>query len=233
MALEEKRVLGAEVAAVRRADALSFISQQDAGRVDTAGKPVAILGAALDFDRLRPTGAAAVAGRIGFIGNLRTASNRDMVTHFARSVLPLVTEHYPDAEFYVFGHEAGREVLRLAALPGVVIVGSVEDQVPALESCWVTVCPLRFGSGVQNKMLESLAVGTPVVASPAASGALGVGAPVVCAELDEAFAAAVGRLLLDSDRRSELSDEGSSWVREHHSPEAAFAPLGELLATLV
>ena len=237
MALEQERIRREEEAAVARADGLSFISREDASKVPTGSKPVGILGAAVDFDRLVPQGSAPIPGRIGFLGNLRTASNRDMVVYFAQAVLPKLRARHPATEFHIFGHEAGREIASLSREPGVFVVGSIRDQMPALESCWLTVCPLRFGSGVQNKILESLAAGTPVVASGAAVEALqapGKNAPpVVRADLGADFVDAVGTLLSDADKRDSLSVLGRSWVHENHSPEAAFAPLGELLAALV
>ena len=133
------------------------------------------------------------------------------------------------------GHEAGADVRRLGRLPGVVFVGPVDDQVPELEACYLTVCPLRFGSGVQNKVLESLAVGTPVIASTGAAAALAskdAPCPVISAELGAPFTAAVIALLGDHDRRASVGTAGQDWVRAVHRPERALAPLLDLVRRL-
>ena len=235
MALESKRIGAAEQEAVRQASALSFISQPDRAAVPHDGVVSVVAGAAIDLDRFRPQGGAVVSGRIGFLGNLRTASNRDMIGHFARVLFPAIRSAVPWAELHIMGHDAGADVRRLGRLPGVVFVGPVDDQVPELEACYLTVCPLRFGSGVQNKILESLAVGTPVVASPGAAGALvsdGPPCPVISAELGAPFTAAVVALLGDHDRRTLLGSVGQDWVRAVHRPERALAPLLDLVKRL-
>jgi glycosyltransferase involved in cell wall biosynthesis len=237
MALEERRIGAAEQRAVVAADALSFISFVDQALVPHGGKESVVARAAVDLERLRPGGVEPVAGRIGFLGNLRTASNRDMVVHFAREVFPRIRRALPVAEFHIMGHEAGGDVRRLGQLGGVTYVGSVEDQVPALESCWMSVCPLRFGSGVQNKILESLAVGTPVLATAPAVAALegpgGAGpAGVVEAAIGQDFGDAALALLRDLGLRSELSSAGRAWVTTHHGAEIALAPLLALVRRL-
>jgi glycosyltransferase involved in cell wall biosynthesis len=163
-----------------------------------------------------------------------------MVTYFAKELFPAVRAVVPGAEFHIIGHEAGADVRRLALLPGVVFVGSVDDQVPVLEACWLTVCPLRFGSGVQNKIIESLALGTPVVTTPNAGEALvtsegdspGVGSPAVIAELGSAFSEQVVDLLQDRSRRDQLGRAGRAWVTAVHRPERALAPLLSLVQRL-
>jgi glycosyltransferase involved in cell wall biosynthesis len=235
MALESQRIGAAEQAAVARASALSFISAADRDAVPHEGVVSVLAGAAIDLDRFSPQGASVVSGRIGFLGNLRTASNRDMIGYFARVLFPAIRSAVPWAELHIMGHEAGADVRRLGRLPGVVFVGPVDDQVPELEACYLTVCPLRFGSGVQNKVLESLAVGTPVIASTGAAAALAskdAPCPVISAELGAPFTAAVIALLGDHDRRASVGTAGQDWVRAVHRPERALAPLLDLVRRL-
>jgi len=237
MGLEESRIGPAEQRAVTEAAALSFISVADRDSVPHDGTESVVARAALDLKRLAPAGGSPVPGRIGFLGNLRTASNRDMVIHFARVVFPEIRADVPTAEFHIMGHEAGADVRQLGRCDGVVFVGAVEDQVPVLEACWMTVCPLRFGSGVQNKILESLAVGTPVLATPSAAQALAGGqaegsAPILSAPLGAGFVEAAVELLSDRVRRDELGAAGRVWVTALHRPEHALAPLLDLVQRL-
>jgi glycosyltransferase involved in cell wall biosynthesis len=240
MMLEASRIGPAEQRAVEKSSALSFISEVDRAAVPHPGVESVVANAALDLGRLAPTGVPPVPDRIGFLGNLRTASNRDMVTYFAKEVFPAVRAVVPGAEFHIIGHEAGADVRRLARLRGVVFVGPVDDQGPVLEACWLTVCPLRFGSGVQNKIIESLALGTPVVTTPSAGAALvasegdspGPGSPAVIAELGSAFSEQVVGLLQDRSRRDQLGRAGRAWVTAVHRPERALAPLLSLVQRL-
>ena len=226
MALEERRVAEAERDAVRRADGVTFISARDAAAVDCGTTPVAIAGAAfLGAAVAGGPSMAPVPGRIGFLGNLRTASNRDMAVRFARETFPSIREQRPDATFRIFGVEAPAEVRELGGLPGVTFVGEVEDVGEALSSCWLTVCPQRFGSGVQNKVIESLAHGSPALISPSAAEGFGVDGPFVVAGLGPEFVDAALRLLNDSDFRSALAARGPAWVDEHHRPAQALAGL--------
>lgn len=235
MGLEEGRVARAEQDALRRADAVSFISARDRDLLAQPGGPESVIaGPALDFERLEPRGIEPVPGRIGFLGNLRTASNRDMVTYFARRILPLVRSVHREAELHIMGYEAPSSVRRLGRIAGVRFVGPVDDQVPALEACWLTVCPLRFGSGVQNKVLESLALRTPVVATPQVVESLGPRAEsgVEARELDRPFAEGVIDLLASPRLRAQRAEAGQTWVREDFRPERALAPLVDVVQRL-
>ena len=234
MAVERRRLGPAERAAIERASGVSFISERDRAALLPHGRrPWAILPAVVDGQAFAPGSAPPEPGRIGFVGQLRTAANRDMLQHFVRRVFPLVRSARRDAELHIVGRGADREIHRLGRAPGVVVVGAVDDVAPELRRCWATICPQRFGSGVQNKVLQSLAVGTPAVVTPDVADALKPAEGLVVARLDRAFAVALVELLGDRAHRDRLREAGLRHVQERHTPAALRQALGELVARLV
>jgi glycosyltransferase involved in cell wall biosynthesis len=121
-------------------------------------------------------------------------------------------------------------VQALARLPQVTVTGRVPDVRPWLQAAGVTVAPLRIARGVQNKVLEAMAMARPVVATPAALQGLGgvTSAGVHCAESADAFANAVAAVL-ESPDSTRLVQANRDYVLEHYSWEASLAPLWPLL----
>ncbi len=103
-----------------------------------------------------------------FTGNMDYWPNADAVIWFADQVLPLIRRRRADAQFHIVGNNPGPDVLRLRRLPGVNVTGRVPDVRPYVAHADVSVSPLRMARGVQNKVLEAMAMGRPVVASPQA-----------------------------------------------------------------
>jgi len=227
-AVERRRIGEAEQAALRRADLVSYITPRDRRLVDPEGStPSVITRAVIDVERFAAVPRAPEPGVIGFMGNLHTGPNRDMAIHFARRVLPLVRSARPEATLHLFGIDAPPDVRGLARLPGVHFVGPVDDAATTLARCALTVCPQRFGSGVQNKVLESLAVGTPAVVTPTVAEALGpeAAAAVAQGELDRGFAMRVVELLANPEQAARLGEAGRRFVAAVHAPDVAHAEL--------
>lgn len=103
-----------------------------------------------------------------FTGAMDYRANVDAVNWFAQQVFPAIRAQASDAKFYIVGARPVPEVQRLAALPGVVVTGAVADIRPYLAHARAAVAPLRIARGVQNKVLEAMAMGRPVLASPQA-----------------------------------------------------------------
>jgi glycosyltransferase involved in cell wall biosynthesis len=230
--VESKRIDAAERAAVLEADVVSFISSRDRDLVlrghSEAVRSV-IVAAALDPDRWPRTEVPAPRSGVVFAGNLRTASNRAMVELLALRVWPIVRSVHRSAELRIVGVEASDAVRALGRRPGVTFVGPVEDMGRALAGAVATACPLEFGSGVQNKVLESLAMETPVVLTPRAAEALctsgGAGTGMKVARLRRPFAERLVKLLADPQHAARVGAEGREWVLARHRPEVALAAL--------
>ena len=109
---------------------------------------------------------------IVFTGMMDYWPNIDAVAWFATEVFPLVRQEQPDASFWIVGGAPTQEVKDLARLPGVTVTGRVPDVRPYLKSAAVVVAPLRVARGIQNKVLEALSMGKPVVCTSAAAAGL-------------------------------------------------------------
>jgi len=109
---------------------------------------------------------------IVFTGAMDYWPNVDAVTWFARDVLPTIATQRPRARFYIVGIAPTPAVQALAQDPRVVVTGRVPDVRPYLKYARVVVAPLRVARGIQNKVLEAMAMARPVVVSAAAAGAL-------------------------------------------------------------
>jgi glycosyltransferase involved in cell wall biosynthesis len=100
------------------------------------------------------------------------APNRDAATYLITEIFPLVQSKVAEARLLVVGRDAPPDLVRLGGRPGVQVTGLVPDVRPYLEQASVFVAPIRFGAGIQNKLLEAMAMALPVIASPVAAEGL-------------------------------------------------------------
>jgi sugar transferase (PEP-CTERM/EpsH1 system associated) len=136
-----------------------------------------------------------------FTGTMDYPPNVDAVRWFATAILPLVQKTLPTAQFYIVGNNPHPDVRRLDELPDVHVTGRVPDVRPYLAHAVAAVAPMRIARGIQNKVLEAMSLGKPVIVT---SGALeGImaqpGRHVVLADDEAAFAAACCRLATTDD----------------------------------
>jgi sugar transferase (PEP-CTERM/EpsH1 system associated) len=184
-------------------DASFFVSKAEA-RLFTAQAPeaaarVSVVENGVDTEyfspqRVYPSPYGADEAVLVFTGAMDYWANVDAVAWFAREVFPKVRSNFPQACFYVVGARPARAARDLAQLPGVRVTGAVPDIRPYLAHARAAVAPLRVARGVQNKVLEAMAMARPVVASPQAVDGIRP-----CAELLEWTAdapEAAARLLL-------------------------------------
>jgi sugar transferase (PEP-CTERM/EpsH1 system associated) len=101
-------------------------------------------------------------------GNMDYWPNADAALWFAQDIMPVLRRTRPNIQFWVVGANPGADVQLLATLPGVHVTGRVEDVRPYVAHAAAVICPLRIARGIQNKVLEGMAMGKPVIASPAA-----------------------------------------------------------------
>jgi sugar transferase (PEP-CTERM/EpsH1 system associated) len=139
-----------------------------------------------------------------FTGTTDYLPNVDAVVWFATEILPLIRRTVPAARFYIVGNSPSAEVQRLAAIDGVFVTGRVPDVRPYIAHATAGVAPMRIARGIQNKVLEAMSLGKPVVLT---SGALeGIeaepGKEVILADTIEAFAASCSRLATSNDGAS-------------------------------
>lgn len=137
----------------------------------------------VDFEAFDPALCAASADLkkreyVVFVGSMDYFPNVDACCWFAESVLPDLRKRRPGLEFFIVGRTPSSAVRRLASRPGIVVTGGVPDVRPYLAGARSMVAPLRIARGVQNKVLEALAMGKRVQASPAVASTFGEDLPV-------------------------------------------------------
>jgi polysaccharide biosynthesis protein PslH len=172
----------------------------------------------VDFDCFHPLDLPkAEKPLLVFTGQMDYFANVDGVSFFAREVLPRIRERIPAAEMVIVGRAPVPAVRALAELPGVSVTGAVGDVRPFLARAWAFVAPLRIAQGVQNKVLEAMAMNVPVVCSERVLAGLAEGGfehgrdllavPLAenSAEGAEAFARCVADLLEDAGLRGRLA----------------------------
>ncbi len=203
---EARTLLGWERRMAARAAAVVLVSEPEAdlfaARAPEAAARVHAVGNGVDLERFRPDpelpdpyppGTRAIA----FTGLMDYWANVDAVGWFAEEVLPRVRAERPEAAFWIVGARPTDAVRRLESVPGVVVTGAVPDTRPYIAHAALCVAPMRVARGVQNKVLEALAMARPVVLTPeAAEGiALPPGTDGWVARDAEGFAARVLALL--------------------------------------
>lgn len=144
--------------------------------------------------------------RLVFLGKMDYFPNEDAVVHFVEEVFPQIQAVRPDVEFVVVGASPSRQVSKLDAVSGVTVTGFVEDPGAQLARSAVVVAPLQYGAGLQNKILEAMALARPVVTT--SLGAEGIdaedGTHLLVADDSKLFAKTVVELLEDPDRREKI-----------------------------
>lgn len=155
---------------------------------------------------------------IVFLGKMNYVPNVDAVVYFANEIFPNVRARVPEAKFVIVGTNPTKEVLRLTRIPGISVTGYVEDPYIYLERAKVVVAPLRFAAGIQNKILEAMALQKPVVTT--SKGARGIvakdGEHLLVADDPEDFAAKVVLLWEAPKLRTELGENARRLIKEHY-----------------
>jgi len=156
--------------------------------------------------------------RLVLTGKMSYHANVSMVLHFVQEVFPEVRRRHPGVELWIVGKDPSKAVREMAERPGIVVTGEVPDLRPYLRSATAAVVPLVYGAGVQFKVLEAMACGTPVVMSAGAARGLTIQAGVdalVASEAEE-FARMVCRLLADPGQARRMGEAGRAYVRREH-----------------
>jgi len=171
------------------------------------------------FEPTRPSGRGYIPNRIVFTGNMSYRPNVDAVQHLVNAVLPRVRREIPDVQLCIVGMDPTPAVRRLADEDRVVVTGRVDDVRPYLDSAAVAVAPLRVARGLQNKVLEAMAMRVPVVASPAAFEGISAvaGRDLLVATGPKEFSRTIVTLLRDPAARERYAAAGRTCVETNHN----------------
>lgn len=197
------------------------------------GAPCTVLPNGVDLAHFAPAWAGREPGRIVFTGVMDYLPNAEGCAWFVREIFPRVRSAVSGASFAIVGANPTAAVQRLARESGVTVTGRVPDTRDWLAKASVAVAPLRIARGIQNKVLEAMAMGLPVVGTRSATqGVDGVGGrDYLVAESAEEQIEAVFGLLQDSERARGLGRAARAFVEEHYDWEACLRPLDTILET--
>ena len=171
-----------------------------------------------------PGRSAGYAGRkdLLFIGGFPHIPNVDAVVYFCENIWPKVRQQLPDARCHLLGSSPPAEVVALGALPGVNVVGYVDDLAPWFDQIRLSIAPLRYGAGIKGKLGTSLGFGVPSVATTIAVEGMGLEheRQVLVADDPDQFAKEVVRLYTDPVLWERLSTQGLEYVSRRYSVAA-------------
>ncbi len=199
------------------------------------GLRVDVIPNGIELERFQPRANPREPHTLLFVGNFAYPPNQDAARLLLERILPRVRESLPEARLQLVGVNPP-EWLREMASAHVEVTGAVPDVAPYLTRATVFVCPLRMGAGLKNKLLEALAAGIPIVATPLSVDGILVRneQSALIAEVD-AMSLQVLRLLRDQSLRERLSRHGRelveteySWARAADQYEALYAEICSL-----
>ncbi len=198
------------------------------------GVPVSLVGNGVDLDYFRSDGRPKRPGSMVFTGVMDYLPNIDAVSWLCEEILPLVQARVPTASLTICGSRPAAAVLRLAARRGVRVTGRVADTRPYLDEAEVFAAPLRLARGIQNKLLEGLAMGLPCVTSTAAwnGTVLAHGEGILATDEPGEFAAHVVRLLRDEVYRAAMARRARAAAEQHYRWDTQMAHLDRVIAAV-
>jgi polysaccharide biosynthesis protein PslH len=180
---------------------------------------ITVLPHGIDQEYYRPYSGKRQPETLVFSGKMSFHANIAGVLHLVEKIMPLIWQKRPGVKLVIVGSNPSASVRRLAQDARIEVTGFVADMRPYIEQAQVAVCPLPYAVGIQNKILEAMALGTPVVASShAAAGLLATADQnLLIADQPSAFAASVLHLLDNPDQRARLSQNGLAYIATYHN----------------
>jgi hypothetical protein len=173
----------------------------------------------VDTEYFQPDGGTYDPDTISFVGRMDYYPNEECMVNFCAQVLPRLQAVRPSTKLVIVGANPTPKVKALAELPGVSVTGSVPDVRPYVLRSALAVAPLSIARGTQNKILEAMALGVPVVSSDTAAGGVDALAEehFLVAANPEAFAQAILRVLDSPEERARLAENARQRMLDKHS----------------
>ncbi len=168
-----------------------------------------------------------------FTGNMDYAPNVDAVQYFVQDILPLIKQQHPQVKFIIAGQRPIKKVLDLASST-VQVTGFIKDLATVYNEASVVVAPLRFGAGTQNKVLEAMAMGVPVVCSNIGYKGLGIqsGQGAIMQTDAQAFANSVIALLNNQSLREATGKQGIDVIHNRFGWDSVATTLEKYLIAI-
>jgi glycosyltransferase involved in cell wall biosynthesis len=205
---------------IRKSPHLAFVSCRDREAILGAGGKAEVVPIGVDTQYWKRESPHRQANCLVFTGVMNYAPNEDAAICLIEKIVPLIRQSIPRLQVFIVGRDPAPVLQEKARRhPGVTVTGFVDDVRPYLERATVFAAPLRFGSGVQNKVLEAMAMQVPVVTTSLVAAGLRVdGAatpPLGVADGEKQFAGRVVDLLQQEEQRARLAEDGRRFVENH------------------
>jgi len=173
----------------------------------------------VDADYFKPDGGGYEPDTLSFIGRMDYYPNQECMFDFCANTLPKLRAARPGIKLLIVGADPSPKVKALAQLPGVTVTGSVPDVRPYVLRSALMVAPLNIARGTQNKILEAMAMGVPVVSSRVAAGGVDAlaGEHFLAASTPDEYAEAILGLLESPQERERLAEAGRARMLSAHS----------------
>jgi len=173
----------------------------------------------VDSAYFAPTGEAYDDDTISFVGRMDYYPNQECMFDFCANTLPLIHAERPGVKLLIVGADPSAKVRALGSIPGVTVTGSVPDVRPYVRASALMIAPLNIARGTQNKLLEAMAMGVPVVTSRVAAG--GVDAlddeHFLVGQTPAEYAQAALSIMQDRALRNRLANAGRERMLSHHA----------------
>ena len=223
---------------LRRFDACTVASEREAGNLEGLVSPpcrIAVIPNGVDVEHHSVALADPVPNTLIFTGVLNYFANYEAMQFFLGHIYPLIQKQLPDVSLKITGRTEGIPIEKLPVREGVTYTGYVDDIRPYVAGSWACIVPLRVGGGTRLKILEAMALGTPVVSTSKGAEGLEVtdGENILIADGPQAFAEATLRLLRDPQLRRRLSTNGRKLVEEKYDWRMIVESFDSLLNSLL
>ncbi|MCS6842317.1 MAG: glycosyltransferase [Roseiflexus sp.] len=190
---------------------------------DDTQEAITVVPNGVDLNYFAPQPVARESATIVFSGKMSYHANEAAALHLVRDIMPLVWARRPETRVVIAGSAPPPSVRALAADRRVTVTGYLDDLRPAIAGATLAVAPLRYGVGIQNKVLEAMALATPVVAARQVSRALHAveGRDLLLADQPHEYANAILSLMDDPQRAAAIGAAGRRYVEQYHTWDAA------------
>jgi len=220
--MESRKFALAEAQASRRFDRVAISSAVDRQAYPTAvgsREKIDVVPNGVDLEHFGFRQFEAQKNLLVFCAKLDYFPNRDAALYFARCVWPVVRARRPELQLDIVGSRPPKIVRLFDGKDNIRVIASVPDVRPFLGRAWVALCPIRIRAGIQNKMLEAMALGVPLIATSICCPGLQVeaGKHLLVADGPEQFASAIELLLDDVTLREKLIRAGRAYVERRHN----------------
>ena len=181
--------------------------------------PISVLPNGVDLEYFHPNpDIQRAAATIVFSGKMSYHANISMVKYLVSEIMPLIWKTRPETRLYIVGKDPSADIKALEKNPFITVTGTVEDIRPYLWRATVSIVPLLYGAGIQNKIIEAMATGTPVITSSRTLSALQVEPEkhLLVADSASEFAGKILQLIDDPNLKQAIGDSGLAYVRRKH-----------------